>query len=113
MKLWFAKYNHQRPHQSLDTLTPAKVYEWGVRKSGRVDRCDRGRSTGPPTLRPSSLRDADLRFGVFVESGEKAIALPPRGGDRALTKKNRFAPMNGVHFITGNYRQWERFDSTL
>ena len=42
LKLWFAKYNHERPHQSLDNLTPAKVYEWGVpvRKSRRVDRCD-------------------------------------------------------------------------
>jgi putative transposase len=42
LKLWFAKYNHERPHQSLENLTPAKVYEWGVpvRKSKRVDRCD-------------------------------------------------------------------------
>jgi putative transposase len=42
LKLWFAKYNHERPHQALENLTPAKVYEWGVpvRKSGRVDRCE-------------------------------------------------------------------------
>jgi putative transposase len=42
LKLWFAKYNHERPHQSLENWTPAKVYEWGVpvRKSRRVDRCE-------------------------------------------------------------------------
>lgn len=42
LKLWFAKYNHERPHQSLENWTPAKVYEWGVpvRKSKRVDRCE-------------------------------------------------------------------------
>ena len=28
LKLYFAKYNYERPHQSLDNLTPAKVYEW-------------------------------------------------------------------------------------
>ena len=41
LKLYFAKYNHERPHQSLDNLTPAKVYEWGaeVRSKQRVDRC--------------------------------------------------------------------------
>ena len=41
LKLWFEKYNHERPHQSLDNLTPAKVYEWGVpvQKMKRVDRC--------------------------------------------------------------------------
>ena len=42
LKLWFAKYNHERPHQSLENWTPAKVYEWGVpvRKSRRVDHCE-------------------------------------------------------------------------
>jgi putative transposase len=42
LKLYFEKYNHERPHQSLDNLTPAKVYEWGaeVKQRGRVDRCD-------------------------------------------------------------------------
>jgi putative transposase len=42
LRLYFEKYNHERPHQSLDNLTPAKVYEWGaeVRKRRRVDRCD-------------------------------------------------------------------------
>lgn len=42
LTLYFAKYNHERPHQSLDNLTPAKVYEWGaaVRSKRRVDRCD-------------------------------------------------------------------------
>jgi putative transposase len=42
LKLYFEKYNHERPHQSLDNLTPAKVYEWGaeVRQRRRVDRCD-------------------------------------------------------------------------
>ena len=42
LSLYFAKYNHERPHQSLDNLTPAKVYEWGaaVRSKERVDRCD-------------------------------------------------------------------------
>ena len=44
LKLYFEKYNHERPHQALDNLTPAKVYEWGtpVRAQGRVDRCDGG-----------------------------------------------------------------------
>ncbi len=42
LKLYFEKYNHERPHQSLDNLTPAKVYEWGaeVKQRRRVDRCD-------------------------------------------------------------------------
>ena len=42
LKLYFEKYNHERPHQSLDNLTPAKVYEWGaeVRQRRRVDHCD-------------------------------------------------------------------------
>jgi putative transposase len=41
LRLYFAKYNHERPHQSLENLTPAKVYEWGaeVRSKRRVDRC--------------------------------------------------------------------------
>ena len=40
LRLWFEKYNHERPHQSLDNLTPAKVYEWGaaVRAKRRVER---------------------------------------------------------------------------
>jgi putative transposase len=40
IRLYFEKYNHERPHQSLDNMTPAKVYEWGaeVRKKRRVDR---------------------------------------------------------------------------
>ena len=44
LRLYFAKYNHERPHQSLDNLTPAKVYEWGVevKTKRRVDRCDGG-----------------------------------------------------------------------
>jgi putative transposase len=39
---YFAKYNHERPHQALDYLTPAKVYEWSaeVQAKRRVDRCD-------------------------------------------------------------------------
>ena len=42
LKLYFEKYNHERPHQSLDNLTPAKVYEWGapVRAKRQVDRCE-------------------------------------------------------------------------
>ena len=42
LRLYFEKYNHERPHQSLDNLTPAKVYEWGaeVRQKRRVDRYD-------------------------------------------------------------------------
>ena len=42
LRLYFEKYNHERPHQSLDNLTPAKVYEWGaeVRQRRRVDHCD-------------------------------------------------------------------------
>lgn len=42
LRLYFEKYNHERPHQALDNLTPAKVYEWGaaVRSKRRVDRCD-------------------------------------------------------------------------
>ena len=42
LRLYFEKYNHERPHQSLDNLTPAKVYEWGaeVRQRRRVDRCE-------------------------------------------------------------------------
>jgi putative transposase len=41
LRLYFEKYNHERPHQSLDNLTPAKVYEWGaaVQQRRRVDRC--------------------------------------------------------------------------
>ena len=48
LKLYFEKYNHERPHQSLDNQTPAKVYEWGaeVKAKRRVDRCDGG---GKPT----------------------------------------------------------------
>jgi putative transposase len=44
LRLYFDKYNHERPHQSLDNLTPAKVYEWGaaVQALQRVDRCDGG-----------------------------------------------------------------------
>jgi len=39
LRLYFDKYNHERPHQSLDNLTPAKVYEWGadVQRGKRVD----------------------------------------------------------------------------
>jgi putative transposase len=42
LRLYFAKYNHERPHQSLDNLTPAKVYEWGVavKAKRRIDHCD-------------------------------------------------------------------------
>jgi len=42
LRLYFEKYNHERPHQALNNLTPAKVYEWGaaVRSQRRVDRCD-------------------------------------------------------------------------
>jgi putative transposase len=42
LRLYFEKYNHERPHQSLDNLTPAKVYEWGapVRAKRRIDRCE-------------------------------------------------------------------------
>jgi putative transposase len=42
LRLYFEKYNHERPHQSLDNLTPAKVYEWGaaVQAKRRVDRCE-------------------------------------------------------------------------
>lgn len=41
LRLYFEKYNHERPHQSLDNLTPAKVYEWGaaVQQRRRVNRC--------------------------------------------------------------------------
>jgi len=41
LRLYFEKYNHERPHQSLDNLTPAKVYEWGVavQHGRRVDCC--------------------------------------------------------------------------
>jgi putative transposase len=44
LTLYFDTYNHERPHQALDNLTPAKVYEWGatVKAKGRVDRCDGG-----------------------------------------------------------------------
>jgi putative transposase len=40
LRVYFEKYNHERPHQALDNLTPAKVYEWGaaVRTRRRVDR---------------------------------------------------------------------------
>jgi putative transposase len=36
---YFGKYNHERHHQALDYLTPAKVYEWGAeaRSKRRVD----------------------------------------------------------------------------
>ena len=42
LRLYFEKYNHERPHKALDNLTPEKVYEWGaaVRAKQRVDRCD-------------------------------------------------------------------------
>jgi putative transposase len=42
LRLYFAKYNHERPHQSLDNLTPAKVYEWGVAVKAKrwIDHCD-------------------------------------------------------------------------
>ena len=42
LRLYFDKYNHERPHQSLDNLTPANVYEWGaaVQAVRRVERCD-------------------------------------------------------------------------
>lgn len=41
LRLYFEKYNHERPHQSLGNLTPAKVYEWGtpVQQRKRVDHC--------------------------------------------------------------------------
>jgi putative transposase len=41
LRLYFEKYNHERPHQSLDNLTPAKVYEWGaaVQAKRRVEQC--------------------------------------------------------------------------
>ena len=47
LRLYFEKYNHERPHQSLDYQTPAKVYEWGaeVKSKRRVDRCDGGNAT--------------------------------------------------------------------
>ena len=47
LRLYFDKYNHARPHQSLDNLTPAKVYEWGaaVKAKRRVDRCEGGGKT--------------------------------------------------------------------
>jgi putative transposase len=47
LKLYFEKYNHERPHQALDNLTPAKVYEWGaaVQRKQRVDHCDGGART--------------------------------------------------------------------
>jgi len=47
LKLYFEKYNHERPHQALDNLTPAKVYEWGAaaQRKQRVDRCDGGART--------------------------------------------------------------------
>jgi putative transposase len=37
---YFEKYNHERHHQALDYLTPAKVYEWGteVQSRRRVER---------------------------------------------------------------------------
>jgi putative transposase len=37
---YFQKYNHERHHQALDYLTPAKVYEWGaeVKSQRRVER---------------------------------------------------------------------------
>lgn len=40
LSAYFAKYNHERPHQALEYLTPAKVYEWGaaVRSKRRVER---------------------------------------------------------------------------
>lgn len=40
LRAYFETYNHQRPHQALDYLTPAKVYEWGaeVKAKRRIDR---------------------------------------------------------------------------
>jgi putative transposase len=40
LRAYFDTYNHQRPHQALDYLTPAKVYEWGaeVKAKRRVER---------------------------------------------------------------------------
>ena len=40
LAVYFEKYNHERHHQALDYLTPAKVYEWGaeVKSRRRVER---------------------------------------------------------------------------
>ena len=40
LAVYFQKYNHERHHQALDYLTPAKVYEWGaeVKSRRRVER---------------------------------------------------------------------------
>ena len=40
LSAYFEKYNHERHHQALDYLTPAKVYEWGaeVKSKRRVER---------------------------------------------------------------------------
>jgi putative transposase len=40
LTVYFEKYNHERHHQALDYLTPAKVYEWGaeVKSRRRVER---------------------------------------------------------------------------
>jgi putative transposase len=42
LKLYFEKYNFERPHQALGNLMPAKVYEWGaeVQRARRIDHCD-------------------------------------------------------------------------
>jgi putative transposase len=42
LHLYFEKYNHERPHQALDYLPPAKVYEWGaeVRSKCRQELCE-------------------------------------------------------------------------
>ena len=42
LALYFTKYNHERPHQALDNLTPAQVYEWSaeVKARRRIDHCD-------------------------------------------------------------------------
>jgi len=42
LRLYFEKYNHERPHQSLDNQTPAKVYEWGaeVQRQQLAVRCE-------------------------------------------------------------------------
>jgi putative transposase len=42
LKLYFEKYNFERPHQALGNLPPAKVYEWGaeVQRDRRIDHCD-------------------------------------------------------------------------
>lgn len=85
---YFAKYNHERPHQALEYLTPAKVYEWERRSGGR-------RRGAPPASAPPAF--ADGGFGLSLHH-------PARAGQRSREphdNRSDSRPGFGVH-LTGS-----------